>query len=277
MLQVLNSTIFGLWKFRCVYPGLYVTQEQFATLAAANRDLRMERTAQEELIVNPPTGWETGERNRSLTGQLYRWYEENEDLGKVFDSSTGFILPNGATRSPDASWVSQERWEALTPEQKGTFANICPDFVVELRSSSDSLKSLQAKMREYIDNGARLGWLIDPQQRRVEIYRPGKDVEVLENPAELSGETVLPGFVLNLRRVWDWKWVQYGRAKKEKKWDEAMPVPSAGIASYRRASELNPNDSLLPKYLGDLLAQQGRVSEASIFYRRFLQLQQKIL
>jgi Uma2 family endonuclease len=183
--------------------ALLVTQEQFVALAAANRDLRLERTAQGELIVNPPTGWETGERNCSLTGQLYRWYEENEDLGKVFDSSTGFILPNGATRSPDASWVSGERWQALTPEQKGTFANICPDFVVELRSSSDSLKSLQAKMREYIDNGALLGWLIDPQQRRVEIYRLGKDVEVLENPAQLSGEVVLPGFVLNLRRVWN--------------------------------------------------------------------------
>ncbi|MBW4548246.1 MAG: Uma2 family endonuclease [Symplocastrum torsivum CPER-KK1] len=183
--------------------GLLVTQEQFAAIAAANRDLRLERTAQGELIVNPPTGWETGERNRSLTGQLDRWYEENEDLGKAFDSSTGFILPNGATRSPDASWVSRERWQALTPEQKGTFANICPDFVVELRSSSDTLKSLQDKMREYIDNGAKLGWLLDPQHRRVEIYRPGKDVEVLENPAELSGEAVLPGFVLNLRRVWN--------------------------------------------------------------------------
>jgi Uma2 family endonuclease len=183
--------------------GLYVTQEQFAALAAANRDLRLERTALGELIVNPPTGWETGERNRSLTGQLDRWYEEHEDLGKAFDSSTGFILPNGATRSPDASWVSQERWQALTPEQKGTFANICPDFVVELRSSSDSLKSVQAKMSEYIDNGAKLGWLINPQHRRVEIYRPGFDVEVLENPVELSGEEVLPGFVLNLRRVWN--------------------------------------------------------------------------
>jgi Uma2 family endonuclease len=183
--------------------GLLVTQEQFAALAAANRDLRLERTAQGELIVNPPTGWETGERNRSLTGQLDRWYEEHVDLGKAFDSSTGFILPNGATRSPDASWVSRERWQTLTPEQKGTFANICPDFVVELRSSSDTLKSLQDKMREYIDNGALLGWLIDPQHRRVEIYRPGFDVDVLENPAELSGEEVLPGFVLNLRRVWD--------------------------------------------------------------------------
>jgi Uma2 family endonuclease len=183
--------------------GLYVTQEQFAALAAANRDLRLERTARGELIVNPPTGWETGERNRSLTGQLDRWYEENEDSGKAFDSSTGFILPNGATRSPDASWVSRERWQALTPEQKGTFASICPDFVVELRSSSDTLKSVQDKMREYIDNGAKLGWLIDPQHRRVEIYRPGLAVDVLENPAELSGEAVLPGFVLNLRRVWN--------------------------------------------------------------------------
>ena len=183
--------------------GLLVTQEQFAALAAANRDLRLERTAKGELIVNPPTGWETGERNCSISGELYLWWRNAGEPGKVFDSSTGFILPNGATRAPDASWVSQEGWQALTPEQRGTFANICPDFVIELRSSSDTLKSLQDKMREYIDNGAKLGWLIDPQQRRVEIYRPGKDLDVLENPAELSSEAVLPGFVLNLRRVWD--------------------------------------------------------------------------
>ena len=182
--------------------GLHVTQEQFAILAVANRDLKLERNARGELIVNPPTGWETGQRNLSISGQLYRWYEENENLGKAFDSSTGFILPNGATRSPDACWVSQERWDALNAEQKGTFANICPDFVVELRSSSDKLESLQAKMREYIDNGAKLGWLLDPQPRRVEIYRPGSAVEVLENPDSLSGNKVLPGFVLNLRRVW---------------------------------------------------------------------------
>ncbi len=143
--------------------ALYITQKQFTALVEVNPDLRLERTAQGEFIVNPPTGWETGERNRSLTGQLDHWYEMNSNLGKAFDSSTGFILPNGATRSPDASWVSRERWEALTPEQKGTFANICPDFVVELRSGSDRVQSLQAKMREYIDNGARLGWLIDPQ------------------------------------------------------------------------------------------------------------------
>jgi Uma2 family endonuclease len=181
---------------------LYVTPEQFEALAASNRELRLERTAQGELIVNPPTGWETGERNRSIIGQLDHWYYENGNLGKAFDCSTGFYLPNGANRSPDACWISPERWDGLTEEQKGTFANICPDFVVELRSSSDTLKSLQEKMREYIDNGARLGWLIDPKNRTVEVYRAGVEVEVLSNPNELSGEEILPGFVLNLRRVW---------------------------------------------------------------------------
>lgn len=182
--------------------GLYVTQEQFTALAASNRELRLERTAQGELIVNPPTGWETGKRNRSISGELYIWWRNAGKPGEVFESSTGFILPNGANRSPDACWVSQERWDALTPEQKGTFANICPDFVVELRSSSDSLISQQEKMREYMDNGAVLGWLIDPQNRTVEIYRAGLEVEVLANPSELSGEEVLPGFLLDLREVW---------------------------------------------------------------------------
>ncbi len=182
--------------------ALQVTPEQFEALAVANRDLRLERTAQGELIVNPPTGGESGARNLSITGQLDRWYEEHEELGEAFDSSTGFRLPNGSDRSPDASWVSRERWEALTPKQRKGFVPLCPDFVVELRSESDSLTKLQAKMQEYIDNGARLGWLIDPLNRKVEIYRRGVAVEVLENPSDLSGEDVLPGFVLNLRRVW---------------------------------------------------------------------------
>ncbi|MDF5718608.1 MAG: Uma2 family endonuclease [Rhizonema sp. NSF051] len=150
--------------------GCTFTQEQFAALVAANPDLRLERTAQGELIVNPLTGWETGERNWSISGELYLWWRNSGEPGKAFDSSTGFILPNGATRSPDASWISRERWQALTPEQKGTFANICPDFVVELRSSSDSLKSLQAKMREYIDNGTLLSWLAQILHLR---YKPG--------------------------------------------------------------------------------------------------------
>ncbi|MDB9315555.1 Uma2 family endonuclease [Spirulina sp. CS-785/01] len=182
--------------------GLYVTLEQFAALAATNRDLRLERTPQGELIVNPPTGWQTGKRNWSLAGELYLWWRNMGERGEAFDSSTGFILPNGAIRSPDGSWVSPERWARLTPEQKGTFAQICPDFVVELRSESDTLPSLQAKMREYQANGTTLGWLIDPQQKRVEIYRLGKAVEALENPVEVSGEAVLPGFTLELRRVW---------------------------------------------------------------------------
>lgn len=181
--------------------ALHVTPEQFEALSAANRDLKIERTAEGELIVNPPTGGESGQRNFSLTGQLARWCEGDEDLGEGFESSTGFILPNGANRSPDASWISKERWQSLTPQQKKGFVPLCPDFVVELRSESDSLPKLQAKMLEYINNGARLGWLIDPQNKRVEIYRPNKDIEVLENPTELFGEDVLPGFVLNLRRV----------------------------------------------------------------------------
>jgi len=182
--------------------ALSITLEQFEALAVVNRDLKLERTAQGELIVNPPTGGESGQRNFRITGELYLWWRNAGEPGEAFDSSTAFILPNGATRSPDASWVSQARWDALTPEQTSTFANICPDFVVELRSGSDSLKPLQEKMQEYMDNGAKLGWLIDPQNRQVEIYRPGLKVEVLANPTELSGEEVLPAFVLNLRRVW---------------------------------------------------------------------------
>jgi Uma2 family endonuclease len=182
--------------------ALHVTQEQFEILAAANRDLRLERTAAGELIVNPPTGGETGYCNIKISYFLVKWVEEEGGNGIPFDSSTGFRLPNGANRSPDASWVSQERWQSLTPQQQKGFVPLCPDFVVELRSQSDTLPKLQTKMLEYLDNGARLGWLIDPQNRQVEIYRPGRVVEVLENPTELSGEDVLPGFILNLRRVW---------------------------------------------------------------------------
>lgn len=180
---------------------LSLTHADFVELAAANQDLRMERTATGELIVNPPTGWETGKRNAKITYQLVKWVEELGGGGIAFDSSTGFTLPNGADRSPDASWVSQQRWDSLSDEQKQTFANICPDLVVELRSSSDRLQPLQTKMQEYRENGARLGWLIDIQNRKVEIYRPGREVEVLDNPSTLSGEDVLPGFVLSLAGI----------------------------------------------------------------------------
>ena len=182
--------------------ALQVTSEQFAVLAAANRDLRLERTATGELIVSPPTGGETGKRNAKIVTQLGVWGEANEQIGEYFDSSTGFELPNGANRSPDASWVQKERWEALTLEQREGFIPLCPDFVVELRSKTDSLKDLREKMQEYIGNGAQLGWLIDPKNKRVEVYRAGQVVEVLENPSILSGEGVLPGFTLRLKRIW---------------------------------------------------------------------------
>ncbi|MFW9260158.1 Uma2 family endonuclease [Nostoc sp. CALU 546] len=177
-----------------------LTDEQFFQMCQKNRDYRFERTASGEILIMPPTGSDTGRRNVKISTQLDIWNSES-NLGEVFDSSTGFTLPNGAERSPDASWVKIERWNALTPEQQEKFAPICPDFVVELRSRTDSLKELQEKMQEYIENGAQLGWLIDRKNKRVEIYRPGKDVEVLDNPAILSGENVLPGFVLNLQQI----------------------------------------------------------------------------
>ncbi len=182
--------------------ALRVTPEQFAALAVANRELRLERTATGELIVNPPTGGNTGYRNSKINYFLVRWIEEEGGDGAAFDSSTGFELPNGANRSPDAAWVSQARWDALTQEQQEGFIPLCPDFVVELRSKSDTLQDLQLKMEEYIENGTKLGWLIDPKNKRVEVYRPGQGVEVLENPSLLSGETLLPGFTLSLKRVW---------------------------------------------------------------------------
>ncbi|BAZ30457.1 hypothetical protein NIES4074_29170 [Cylindrospermum sp. NIES-4074] len=180
---------------------LRVSHEQFVHLAIANRDLQLERTAAGELIIIPPTGSNSGNKNLDLEGQLWLWNRQTK-LGKAFNSSTGFHLPNGADRSPDAAWVRQEKWDALTLEQQESFAPICPDFVLELRSKSDSLEMLQAKMREYIENGASLGWLIDRKNQQVESYRTSQDVQVLERPLTLSGEDILPGFVLDLTKVW---------------------------------------------------------------------------
>jgi len=177
-----------------------LTDEQFWQLCQNNRDYRFESTASGELLIMPPTASETGNSNFDIVVELGIWNKQTK-LGKGFDSSTGFSLPNGAKRSPDASWVKIERWNALTPEQRQSFAPICPDFVIELRSRTDSLKELQDKMQEYIDNGAKLGWLIDRKNKRVEIYRPLKEVEILENPQSVSGEDVLPGFVLDLTPI----------------------------------------------------------------------------
>ncbi len=180
--------------------SLRLDDEQFGRVAADNPELRLELTAEGELIVMPPTGTETGRRNSRITQRLLNWADGAG--GVVFDSSTCFTLPNGAKRSPDASWITSERYGALTKTQKEGFAPITPDFVLELRSATDSLGVLEAKLAEYLANGARLGWLLDPQTRRVHIYRPGGVVEVLENPEVVSGEDVLPGFELKLLEVW---------------------------------------------------------------------------
>ena len=182
-------------------PVIQLTDEQFFQLCQVNRDLRFERTATGELIVMPPAGGETGNRNAGLTAQLWVWNEQIKE-GIVFDSSTGFKLPNSANRSPDAAWVKIERWNALSQQQKERFLPLCPDFVIELLSPSDSLKVAQEKMKEYRDNGTRLGWLINRKSRQVEIYRPNQEVEVLESPVSLSGEDVLSGFVLSLKAIW---------------------------------------------------------------------------
>jgi Uma2 family endonuclease len=181
-------------------PSLKLTDEEFEELVAVNQELRLELDAQGELIIMSPTGGETGNRNFEFYIDLGIWNRKNQ-LGKAFDSSTGFKLPNGATRSPDASWITIERWERLTPQQRKKFLPLCPDFAVELVSESDDIEDTQAKMREYIENGLRLGWLIHPQEKQVEIYRPQVAVEVLNSPKTLSGEDVLPGFVLDLEPI----------------------------------------------------------------------------
>jgi Uma2 family endonuclease len=177
-----------------------VTNDQFWELAKTNPELRLERTAEGELIVMPPTGSEGGSYNAEVTTDIAIWNRRTQ-LGKVFDSSTGFKLPNGATRVPDTAWVTNERWKALTPEQRKKFAPICPDFVLELASESDDLGILRQKMQEYINNGCRLGWLIIPKIQQVEIYRGDGTVEVLQSPVTLSGEAVLPDFTLNLATI----------------------------------------------------------------------------
>ncbi len=184
-----------------LHPALQLTDEVFEQLCRQNPDLRLERTAQGELIAMAPAGSETGYRNADLLGQLWQWNRQMR-LGLVFDSSTGFTLPNGAIRSPDAAWIAKSRWDRLTPEQRRKFAPLCPDFVLELKSPTDDLATLQAKLQEYVDNGAQLGWLIDPDAQQVYCYRPGQAVQSLERPATLSGDPVLPNCVMDLTLTW---------------------------------------------------------------------------
>lgn len=174
-----------------------LTDEELFETCQLNRDLHIERTAEGELVIRPPTGGETGRRNAMIIARLHTW-AERDATGVAFDSSTGFILPNGAERSPDAAWITRERWDALTAEQRSRFPPLCPDLVIELRSPSDDLAELQAKMEEYRSSGARLGWLIDADARRVHVYRPDTGVELLDAPASVSADAVLPGFTLAL-------------------------------------------------------------------------------
>lgn len=183
-------------------PVTRLSDEQFYQLCQANRDLKLELTANGELIIMPPTGGETGKRNADLVADLVIWNRQTK-LGVVFDSSTGFKLPNGAKRSPDVAWIAIAIWNSLTTEEKQKFLPLCPNFVIELRSASDRLETLQNKMQEYIANGTILGWLINTQDRQVEIYRSGRDVEVLNSPQTISGENVLSGFVLSLESIWE--------------------------------------------------------------------------
>ena len=183
-------------------PVIKLTDAQFAKFCAMNDDLRIELTAEGLIEIMPPAFGRTGNKNSKLTAQLEIW-TSNVDSGVAFDSSTGFTLPSGAVRAPDASWIPKTRLAALTEEEKNSFMPLCPDFVVELRSSSDRLSVLQAKMDEYMANGARLGWLLDPSQRRVHIYRPQAQVEILDNPDTISADPELPGFTLDLRPIWE--------------------------------------------------------------------------
>ena len=180
-------------------PVVELSGDQLLELSSLNDDLRLELTAEGELIVMPPAGGESGRRNFELTVQLGTW-TKRDGTGVAIDSSTGFALPNGAIRAPDASWIERSRYEALTPEQREKFPPLCPDFVVELRSPSDRLSTLQETMVEYVENGARLGLLLDPARKRV--YRPREPVRELANPEEVSADPVLPGFVLKPHEVW---------------------------------------------------------------------------
>lgn len=183
------------------FHGAHLTDEQFEALCRDNRDMKFEMSAKGELIFVAPTSPDSGWKNSDINFEVVKW-SKDDGTGIVFDSSTLFIFPNGAKRSPDVSWMSKERWEQVPPSERRKFARVVPEFVIELRSPSDSLVATREKMEEYVDNGVQLGWLIDPDNRIVHIYRGNGEVEVLENPEIVSGEDVLPGFELHVRQIW---------------------------------------------------------------------------
>ena len=182
-------------------PTLHLTDEVFEQLCRQNPDQRLERTAQGDLIAMPSAGSESGRQNLSLSAQLWQWNQQAK-LGVAFDSSAGFTLPNGAIRSPDAAWIEKSRWQQLSPAQRRKFAPLCPDFVLELKSPTDDWAVLQARLEEYMDNGAQLGWLIDPDDQKVYCYRPGQAVQVCDRPDTLAGDPVLPNFAMDFTLIW---------------------------------------------------------------------------
>jgi Uma2 family endonuclease len=186
-------------------PILRLSDDQLFELCQRNRDLRIEREASGDLILMTPAGFETSDRNSEINMQLRQW-ALRDGSGRAVESSAGFVLPDGSMRSPDAAWVDHRRLAALDPDLRRKFLPLCPDFVIELRSPSDPLQSLQSKMEDYLANGARLGWLIDPVEGKVHVYRPGAEVEVLDRPGNVSGEPELPGWVLEMGRIWDPGW-----------------------------------------------------------------------
>jgi Uma2 family endonuclease len=200
MLVVLESILMTAITIK-LDPVVSLTTEQFYQICQENPELKLERTAHQEIVAMPPTGGETGRSNANINFQLSLWNNQTE-LGEVFDSSTGFSLPNGADRSPDAAWIEKSRWDALTTTQKQKFIPLCPDFLLEILSPTDSLLQTQQKMQEYLDNGCQLGWLINRRTKTVEIYRPHMTIEIMTNPTMVGGEKVLPGFILNLAKIW---------------------------------------------------------------------------
>lgn len=183
-------------------PVLTLTDDQYYELCRKNPELKLERNRAGQLIIIPPTGGETGRKNADIISQLVVWNKKKK-LGVVFDSSTEFKLPLGGDRSPDAAWIKSERWQTLSDEAKKKFPPLCPDFIIELRSESDNLKEIRAKMQEYLENGMALGWLIDPQNQQVEIYKQNQNVETLKSPQTLSAGEILPEFILDFAEIWN--------------------------------------------------------------------------
>lgn len=200
-LQILSTTQPFSVDLSALCPQVRMSDAQFLAFCRSNRDLRIERLSTGEVIIMPPAFSDTGNRNAKLLYQVMVWAEK-KGTGEVFDSSAGFTLSNGATRSPDVSWIRLDRWNQLSDEEKASFAPICPDFVIELRSSSDSLMQLQTKMEEYIENGVQLGILIDRQNQTVHLYRPKQPLEILEKPELVSCEPELEGLTLKMARIW---------------------------------------------------------------------------